>query len=174
MPYITDGEIIVNFSVVSEEKVDRSADVTEYNVESGENITDHIVIESFKYIINGIIVGDNAAIEFEKLERLFINRNLCYYLGRNIAQDIVIEKFGSSHPSDIINGFSFDLQVRTVNLTTPAEFIISEDLALSLGQIAAQVKKEVNTGRKQTQTKTVDSKTSEEARVLAELKALTF
>lgn len=152
MAYITNGTITVHFSVTDKESVGRSSSITKSPVEGGQSINDYVLPDSPANSISGLIVGPDAAYKLSLLNQMWENGDICYYEGRNSFANFVIEKFDSDHPADIRNGLRFSMDFGHVTITNTEEFIINENISVSLRQISAQIKEENNKG-KQTTTK---------------------
>lgn len=98
------------------ESVKRNIKATTHPVEKGINISDHISPEATEISISGEIVGDNAANNMATLKSYMNNGTLLSYVGRNIASNVQILSFDSSHPHTIWGGCSFSMTLKEVRI----------------------------------------------------------
>lgn len=148
----------IEFGVVSEEKPDYIADVTEYPIEDGNKISDHASLRPVTLTIEGIVAGANASIIFETIKTWQTNRVLVSYSGRKTYQDFVIREFRPSETVELGDGFRFTMALQEVRIVSPVTITrvkrdpaLPEIVAKLDQQIVVQVKPVTIKGREQPQ-----------------------
>lgn len=129
---------------VSSDMPDRQSTITQHELESGENIADHVSHMPYTLTISGIVAGDDAAARLTKLEDIQRKAIPVQYINRVKYENVVIQSFGSDHGTATRNGFLFNMTLVRVKTTqaTPVQ-------AMSLPQ-RVQAKPVTNKGRQQT------------------------
>ena len=79
---LTSSQGTVEFGVVSEERPDYVADITEYPIEGGNQISDHATLRPVTLAIDGIVAGPSAAGVLATVRSWQENRLLVSYSGR--------------------------------------------------------------------------------------------
>lgn len=101
---------------VKEESLDRKMKMTEYPVESGINLTDHIRAEPDVLHLTGAIVGKDYQ------DRLFL---LCHYMtqgvlvsyeGRYVMKHALIQNITTRYLNTVWGGCEFEMTVRAVRV----------------------------------------------------------
>lgn len=105
---------------VKDEKVNYNVTVATHPVETGQEITDHVLKEPLELSITGKIVGDNSAEILEKIRKIQEEGKLCQYEGRNRAQNCQIVSFSTSADYAITGGFDFDMTLRQTRIASGA------------------------------------------------------
>lgn len=115
--------------VVITESVQRSSKVTSNPVESGADINDHVVAEPVKFTITGATInGDGQA---AILRKMWQERDLLTYVGRNRVSNCVITSYKSDTSAKNLNGSNFTIQLQVVNLTS-SEYVETGEVMMSV------------------------------------------
>ena len=115
--------------VVVTESVQRSSKVTSNPVESGADINDHVVVEPVKFTITGATInGDGQA---AILRRMWQERDLLTYVGRNRVSNCVITSYKSDTSAKNLTGSNFTIQLQVVNLTS-SEYVETGEVMMSV------------------------------------------
>ncbi len=146
----------VAFSVVSEERPDFVAEVTQYPIEDGLNVSDHAALRPTTLSIDGMVTGTGAASTFASIEGWQKDRLLVTYSGRRTYRDFVIKEFRPTEDVTIGDGFRFVITLQEVKIAAPASVQrVKRDPALPKivrdEQTAAQVTPVATKGRDQPQ-----------------------
>lgn len=110
----------VILDLVESERIDEDNTITNHPVESGADISDHARNEPSILRISGTMVED-AANKLQVLRNYRKERTVLHYTGRNIYGNLVIERFGRDHGKENRYGYSFDMVLQQVRITTPEE-----------------------------------------------------
>ncbi|WP_425447729.1 phage baseplate protein [Dethiothermospora halolimnae] len=149
MPKATLGDI--EFSVVSKENKNLKVNATEKPVEKGQDISDHVKKKPTILTLDGIIVGENAQINMEQLEKYQQEGEVLTYVGRNILDNVVIESFTEITDSSIANGFKFNMTIKQIRIAE------SQTVEIQQPVVKRQTKPVTNKGRQQpTETTGID------------------
>lgn len=124
MEYSRLGGILL--SAVVEETVNFKNTITTNPVESGESITDHVENQPIKIVLNGLVVGQYAAQQYEILVGYWKNKNVLKYTGRSVVENCVIESFPKTTNKDVGNGFEFNLTLTQIKVATKETIQINE------------------------------------------------
>lgn len=127
---------------VSTEDYDHAGEVTSHKTEEGLSLTDHVSSEAQVVTLAGILVRPTQ----ERVQTL-INKLLGWkkngtplqYEGRQIVQNVLIERFSYSANKDNANGFNFSMTLKQVRFAEVTYI--------------PQTKPVTNGGQKQTQNK---------------------
>lgn len=126
---------------IDSESPSYSVDVLTHSVEKGESVADHVKQNSTTFSITGIMVGDNAESEKQRLiNAMKIGRGL-FYNGVNKMTNVLITDFQPDYNKDIKNGFAFSMKLTEYRVVS----------AKTAAPVAA--KSVSNQGTKQTATK---------------------
>lgn len=101
---------------VKNEKVNYNITTVSHPVETGIDITDHILKEPLELSITGKIVGENAADLLAKIRKIQEEGQLVSYEGRNRAENFQIVDFGTTQDYTITGGCDFDMTLRQVRV----------------------------------------------------------
>ena len=153
---LTSAQGEVTFGVVSEERPDYVADVTEYPIEGGHNVSDHAALRPVVLTVDGVVTGSGAVSTFASIEGWQKDRLLVTYSGRRTYRDFVIKEFRPTEDVVVGDGFRFTLTLQEVKIASPATVsVVKRDPALPKivqdQQTAAQVQPVVAKGREQPQ-----------------------
>jgi hypothetical protein len=129
---------------VSSDNPDRQSTVTQHEIESGENIADHVSHMPYTLNISGVVVGPDAAARLTKLEDIQRKGMPVQYVNRVKYDNVVIQSFGSDHGVATRNGFLFNMTLVRVR-TTQASPVQTMKLPQRV-----QAKTVTNKGRQQT------------------------
>lgn len=116
----------MSFSVVTEETFNFRNTVTSNPVENGENITDHVENQPLKIAITGLIVGEYAAQQYELLVQWWREGKPLLYIGRGVAENVVIETFPKTTNKSVSNGFTFTMTLTQIKVATKQTIQINE------------------------------------------------
>lgn len=118
--------------------------VTEYPVEEGEPIADHVNRKLTSLALRGRIVGPDAADRITLLKQMMTRGDTLIYVGRNTFTNCVIESFITGHDYKIANGATFDMTIREIRKVKQL-FPVKLD-----PRLASKVRPVTTAGRKQT------------------------
>lgn len=109
---------------VTSESPSFSVDVLTHPVEKGENVADHVKKNSATFSIEGIMIGDNAEQDKQKLIEAMEKGKGLFYEGATKMTNVLIQSFQLDYSKQIKNGFAFSMgltEYRTVSAksTTP-------------------------------------------------------
>ena len=153
---LTSSQGTVEFGVVSEERPDYVADITEYPIEGGNQISDHAALRPVTLAIDGVVAGPSAAGVLATVRSWQENRLLVTYSGRGTYRDFVIKEFRPTEDVEVGDGFRFAMALQEVRIVSPATILrVKRDPALpeivTDQQTAAQVRRATRRGREQPQ-----------------------
>ncbi len=149
----------IDISVVSSERLDNKALVTEKPVEKGEDIADHTKKQSIVIELAGAIIGDDAGDKLNKLKKLQKEGTLIKYIHRNALSNMFIEDISSVHETKIRNGFEFNIRLKQVRIAQAKETEIK--ISNPSPKANTQVKPETSNGLQQAQEKPIVSSLKE-------------
>ena len=154
---LTSSQGTVEFGVVSEERPDYVADITEYPIEGGNQISDHAALRPVTLAIDGVVAGPSAAGVLATVRSWQENRLLVTYSGRGTYRDFVIKEFRPTEDVEVGDGFRFAMALQEVRIVSPATILrVKRDPALpeivTDQQTVAQVQPVAAKGREQPQT----------------------
>ncbi len=134
---------------VEEESPKFSVTVTEYPVEEGEPIADHVKRELPVLSISGKLLGEDASEKRSKIRAMMESGETVKYVGRNAFGNAVVTSFDSTHNHKVANGMNFTMNLRQIRK-------IKQLFAPGLSaKLVTSVKPTTTAGRKQVQnTKT--------------------
>lgn len=153
---LTSSQGTVEFGVVSEERPDYVADITEYPIEGGNQISDHAALRPVTLAIDGVVAGPSAAEVLATVRSWQENRLLVTYSGRGTYRDFVVKEFRPTEDVEVGDGFRFAMTLQEVRIVSPATILrVKRDPALpeivTDQQTAAQVQPVTTKGREQPQ-----------------------
>lgn len=108
---------------VTDEQMNRGIDSTTHPVEQGIEISSTIRNKPLTISLSGKIVdvGDTKASEIiSKIDNLRKKGSLIKYVGRNIASNMQIQSFNSTHPNTNAGGADFDMELKEVRIAKSA------------------------------------------------------
>ncbi len=106
----------VALSVVESENPEYSNEITSNSVELGTDIADHVRQNPISFSISGVVTGENAAEAIARLRKYRNDGTVLRYIGRNVVDNLVIEKLSTTHDNSIRNGFTFDISLKHVRI----------------------------------------------------------
>ncbi len=109
----------VAFDVVEPEDTSWPAMATQYPVEDGRNISDHVHLQPITVELTGIITGEDASTKIAMLRKWRNNRWRVRYEGRNIFGKYIITGLDTVHSYRVRQGFSFSITLTEVRITAP-------------------------------------------------------
>jgi len=109
---LTSSQGTVEFGVVSEERPDYVADITEYPIEGGNQISDHAALRPATLAIDGVVAGPSAAGVLATVRSWQENRLLVTYSGRGTYRDFVIKEFRPTEDVEVGDGFRFSMTLQ--------------------------------------------------------------
>lgn len=133
----------IEISVISTERLNNKALVTERPVEKGQDVVDHTKKLPHTIELTGVVVGDDAGDKLQKLKKLQEEGTLIKYIHRNALDNMVIEDISSVHEAKIRNGFSFNIRLKHVRIATAKEIEIKINVP---AKAESQVKPTTNKG----------------------------
>ena len=108
---------------VEKEEVSHEVESTSHPVEKGIELTDHIQRKAEEISISGKIItcdSGKASEILEKILQLQRTGSLITYVGRNLASNMQIQDFSTSHPNTNWGGCDFDMTLKEVRIAKPA------------------------------------------------------
>jgi len=108
------GKVYLN---VIEEVVNESVQVTEYAIEKGSPISDHIQRNSTKLAFDAQILGKDYLGRLGTLRDYMHNGTIINYVGRATASAVVITDVDRVHNSSIRNGVAVSIKVQKIRLS---------------------------------------------------------
>ena len=146
----------VEFSVVQKETIVDSAIVTDNQVESGQDVSDHMKKESSVIEISGIIVGDDAEGRLRQLQQYQKGAELLTYIGIEVYGNVVLQTIERSRESQVSNGFVYNITLKQIRIATAKEVeisVVNPATKKASLQTNTKVKENTNNGKQQTQRK---------------------
>ena len=114
--------------VIVTESIQRSSKVTSNPVERGSDINDHAITDPIRLTITGVTIkGDGQA---SILRRMWKERDIVEYVGRNRVSSCVITNYKSDSDAKHKDGSSFTIQLQVVNITS-AEYVETGEQMMS-------------------------------------------
>lgn len=114
----------VEFTVVTSESITDSATVTDNPVEDGVNVSDHIKQEPSQLAISGIITGEYASEQFERIKNHKERGRLVGYIGRNRYRNMAIESVNKIYDKSNKEGFAFDVSLKEVRVSKAKKIVV--------------------------------------------------
>jgi hypothetical protein len=111
------GDIFL--TVLKEEVIEYSNEITERPMEDGSVVTDHIRNNLIVININGLIFGKKAypQEDLTKLRYYLINKNMLAYYGVQGFTKVAMEKFSNKHSSEVKYGIEFDITLKEIRFS---------------------------------------------------------
>lgn len=113
------GQSEVEFDAVDPEDTSWPAEVTQYPVESGRNIAEHVQLRPITVDIQGVVAGPEAAHKVFLLRKWRDRRDRVKYVGRNIFSGYVIVALDTEHSRRVRDGFWFEITLEQVRVAKP-------------------------------------------------------
>lgn len=101
---------------VTDEEIDRGAELTSHPVEEGVDIADHIKAKPRKLDISGFIVGEDAWTRISTIQSFHDKGTKVKYAGRNILTDYIITDFHTGHPYTVYGGCEFSMTIEQLRV----------------------------------------------------------
>lgn len=101
---------------VIEEGANFSVKATQYPVEKGVSITDHVERELETFALTGKVTGDNAAKAEEYFKKMQYAGKPVTYVGRMRLKSVLITNFTKKQNNKIANGFIFSMDLQEVRV----------------------------------------------------------
>ena len=101
---------------VESEDVSREITASTHPVEEGIELTDHIRRSPLFLSLSGEIVGSSYEDDVAEIENMQKSGELVEYVGVNLASDVVISKFSTSHIGDIRSGCRFTMELKEIRI----------------------------------------------------------
>ncbi|MDR1262604.1 MAG: hypothetical protein LBK46_03820 [Oscillospiraceae bacterium] len=114
---------------VTKEREQYSGRVTQYPVESGADINDHMLIDPRKLTIDGAVC--NGLADVYALRAMHENREICVYVGRTMQDGMVITSLNFDYTSQNKYGASFSATLQHIQITS-AEYVQTGAYPMSL------------------------------------------
>lgn len=121
-----------------------SVNITQYPVEDGIALTDHVERQSTTMEISGKILGPLAADIRTKLIEAMMNGTQLDYVGRNAFRKVLIANITTEHDAEVANGYRFNATLQQVRIAQPSYAPLLNDPIL-----LSQAKETTNAGRQQ-------------------------
>lgn len=131
----------IEFVLISEERT-FSNEITSHPVESGAEVSDHVINQPMTYQIEGEYTGRDAPSKHAELVKLYREGKPVYYSGRAAMWNAVIESFSSTVDQNIANGFRFSMTIKHIRIAEPSA------VAMLPAKLRAEVADKKNKGRK--------------------------
>lgn len=107
----------VTLDIVESESIREDNIITDHPVEKGENVSDHARNEPTYIDISGVMT-EEAANKLQQLKQYRKDRTILTYTGRNIYDNLVIERFGREHGKQNRYGYSFNITLKRIRIAT--------------------------------------------------------
>jgi len=142
---------VVELDVVRDERPEYNTTVTDYPVEEGASVSDHITLQPISATLTGVVAGAGATDKIATLKRFRNDRHRLRYVGRNILTNFVISEFLTEHDVSVGDGFGFRLGLQQVRVARPSmvEIIVPDPIFPDEEGTPSQVKDTDNAGRQQ-------------------------
>lgn len=147
--------------VIVTESVQRTSTVTSNPVEQGADINDHVVNSPVKFTITGVTInGDGQA---AILRRMWQEKDVLTYVGRNRIENCVIISYKSDSKAKNYNGSDFTIQLQVVNrassdyVETGEQMMSMQDADAPTAVSSSQTKATSADGLKTTVSQTISS-----------------
>lgn len=111
---------IIELDVVSMETPEFPSEASDFPIEDGTAITDHISLRPIVVLLNGVVAGEGAADKIATIRRWRNDRHRLRYVGRNIFGNYVITSLRTEHDARVGDGFRFRLELVQVRIVKPA------------------------------------------------------
>ncbi|NLU42211.1 MAG: hypothetical protein GXX08_08405 [Firmicutes bacterium] len=108
------GDVLLD--VVREESPDYAADVSENAVEDGHEIADHVKQRPLSLSLTVTLTGRDWEQRRRRLAEIMKAKELVRYVGREIHENLVIERISPSYSKDIANGCVLGITLRQVEI----------------------------------------------------------
>jgi LysM repeat protein len=105
---------------IEKESENHKVEATMYAVEKGEPFTDHVAKRPSEFSLSGYILADNWEGSFKQLKTMMEGGEITRYVGKMIAQDVIITDIQGDHGSEIKNGASLRISLRRIRITRTA------------------------------------------------------
>lgn len=152
-----DDGTAIELDVVVNEDVKANAGTTDYPVEGGRTVADHMELDPILLSLTGVIAGDESTQKLQVLERWRDERHRLQFIGRSVLNGYVITTLEARYSVDVGDGFRFNMQLKEVRIVSPQIFEdVEEDPAPkagfttspgSLPAVESQVSRVRDTGR---------------------------
>lgn len=108
------GKVYLN---VIEEGVSESVKVTEYPVENGSPISDHVERTSPKFSFDAELLGKDYSTRLRTLKDYMNNGTIVNYVGRTAATAVLITSIDRVYNAQIANGIALTINVQKIRLS---------------------------------------------------------
>lgn len=136
MPSISGGGMTLDLGIVLTERTDYTGTVTSAPIEGGASVNDHYIFEPPVINLTGVVSSGAGTLK-SGLEQCMDEGALCRYSGRNIMSSVVITRFSPTFNSSNANGFSYNISLRYVRLSTAQKFSYSTGLSAAASASAS-------------------------------------
>ncbi len=109
----------VVFSAVTDERETFSSNVTDYAVEDGQSISDHVQVLPEAYQVDAVMTGRDALGMKDKLYKYWQDGQVLRYVGRSIFHSVVIRDMHIDTGVNIANGYFISLSLKQVRTSAP-------------------------------------------------------
>ena len=141
--------------VIVTESIQRSSKVTSNPVERGSDINDHAITDPIRLTITGVTIkGDGQA---SILRRMWKERDIVEYVGRNRVSSCVITNYKSDSDAKHKDGSSFTIQLQVVNITSAEYVETGEQMMSAQDADGSQTRATSAAGLKTTSTEKISS-----------------
>lgn len=108
------GKVFIH---VENENVSEAVRVTEYPVEKGSPISDHVERTSPQYTFTAFLLGSDYSTRLQTLKDYMNNGTIVNYVGRTAASAVLITSINRDYNSNIANGIAFTINVQKIRLS---------------------------------------------------------
>lgn len=108
------GKVFIH---VENENVSEAVRVTEYPVEKGAPISDHVERTSPKYTFTAYLLGKDYSTRLRTLKDYMNNGTIVNYVGRTAATAVLITSIDRDYNSNIANGIALTINVQKIRLS---------------------------------------------------------
>lgn len=101
----------------AKETMNKSVQVTEYEVEKGSPFSDHVRRTNPSFSVSGYIFSETWGITEQNLEKAMNSGTIMKYVGKFTVSDVIIEDYNIGGDKQTANGVELNLSLRKIRIT---------------------------------------------------------
>ncbi|KZE66992.1 hypothetical protein AWM68_19825 [Fictibacillus phosphorivorans] len=105
---------------IEKEGESHKIEATMYAVEKGEPFTDHVAKRPSEFSISGYILSNSWENSMAQLKSMMEKGEITKYVGKMVAQDVIITDISGDHDSSVANGAAIKISLRRIRITKTA------------------------------------------------------
>jgi adenine specific DNA methylase Mod len=148
----------VTLDVVESEEPVFTNEITEFPVERGQDVADHVKNKPRTLSITGVCSGKDAPKKLEAIRKYWTTRTLLKYFGRNIFQNCVIANLSTIHTKEVADGFRFTITLQEVRIAISKQVPFTKKDPVTNKPTKHQTKPVTSKGRVQPQKRSKNKK----------------